>query len=53
MPGTRIEIRDQAEFVARRIDAPTLINFAWHIPAEIERDMRALGYRGVIVPVCA
>ena len=51
VPGTRIEIRDEAEFFADRMDAPVLINFAWHIQAEIERYMRGMGYKGQIVPL--
>jgi SAM-dependent methyltransferase len=51
VPGTRIEIRDEAEFFESRMDAPVLINFAWHIQTEIERYMRGMGYNGQIVPL--
>lgn len=51
VPGTRIEIRDEAEFLRDRLDSPVLVNFAWHIQAEIERYMRAQGYEGEILPV--
>ncbi len=51
VPGTRIEIRDEEEFFRDRMDAPVLVNFAWHIQAEIERYMRARGYQGEILPV--
>jgi SAM-dependent methyltransferase len=51
IPGTRIEIRDEAEFLSARRDAPVLVNLAWHINAEITRYMRGQGYRGEIVPL--
>ncbi|MEM6309324.1 MAG: class I SAM-dependent methyltransferase [Pseudomonadota bacterium] len=51
VPGTDIEIRDEAEFFAERMDAPVLINFAWHIQPEIERYMRAQGYQGQVLPI--
>jgi SAM-dependent methyltransferase len=51
VPGTRIEIRDEAEFFASRIDAPALVNFAWHINVEIVRYMRDHGYSGLVVPL--
>lgn len=51
IPGTRIEIRDEAEFFADRLDAPVLVNLAWHINAEIERYMRSKNYQGEIVPI--
>lgn len=51
VPGTRIEIRDEAEFFANRMDAPVMVNLAWHIHAEIERYMRSKGYGGEIIPV--
>lgn len=51
VPGTRIEIRDEAEFFQDRRSAPVIVNFAWHIQAEIERYLRANGYLGEIVPL--
>ncbi|MEP1649729.1 MAG: class I SAM-dependent methyltransferase [Paracoccaceae bacterium] len=51
VPGTGIEIRDEAEFFAERMDTPILINFAWHIQPEIERYMRAQGYQGQVIPI--
>ena len=51
VPGTRIEIRDEAEFFASRMQAPVLVNFAWHIQPEIERYMRAQGFQGQIIPI--
>lgn len=53
VPGTRIEIRDEIEFLRDRLESPVLVNLAWHIHAEIERYMRSHGYRGEIVPVFA
>ena len=51
VPGTRIEIRDEADFIRDRLESPVLVNFAWHIQTEIERYMRANGYQGEILPV--
>jgi SAM-dependent methyltransferase len=51
VPGTRIEIRSDDEFFADRMNAPVMINFAWHIQPEIERFMRSKGYRGQIIPI--
>ncbi|HYG27098.1 MAG TPA: class I SAM-dependent methyltransferase [Caulobacteraceae bacterium] len=51
VPGSSIEIRDEAEFFASRLQAPVLVNFAWHIHGEIERYMRGKGYAGEIVPL--
>jgi hypothetical protein len=51
VPGTRIEIRDEAEFFANRLGSPVLINLAWHIQAEIERYMRGKGFAGQILPI--
>ncbi|MGC6512567.1 MAG: class I SAM-dependent methyltransferase [Parvibaculales bacterium] len=49
VPGTRIEIRDENEFFEFRMDSPVMINFAWHIHAEIENYMRGRGYQGELV----
>lgn len=51
VPGTRIEIRDEAEFFRDHLDAPVIVNFAWHIQAEIERYMRAQGFAGEVLPL--
>jgi len=51
IPGTRIEIRDEAEFLANRMDSPVLVNFAWHIHHEISRYMKAEGFKGQVLPI--
>jgi SAM-dependent methyltransferase len=51
IPGTRIPILDEAEFFSRKDQYPVLVNFAWHIKAEIHRYMRANGYVGDILEV--
>lgn len=51
IPGTKIEIRDEAEFFTDRLDAPVLINFAWHIQREINRYMQSNGYSGEVRPL--
>jgi SAM-dependent methyltransferase len=50
VPGTRIPIRSDDELFARD-DVSTLLNLAWHIPAEIEKYLRAGGYQGGVVQV--
>jgi len=50
IPGTRIPIRDEAEFFAKP-DVPVLVNLAWHIKNEIHAYMRAKGYKGEIVEI--
>lgn len=50
VPGTRIPILDEASFFSDQ-QAPVLVNFAWHIPREIETYMRSHGYEGRIVPL--
>lgn len=51
IPGTRIEIRDEAEFFASRMSSPVIVNLAWHIRTEIEGYLRGKGYKGEILPV--
>lgn len=50
VPGTRIPIMDEAVFF-QAPPAPVLVNFAWHIKAEIHAYLREHGYRGEIVEV--
>jgi hypothetical protein len=51
IPGTRIEIRDEAELFAEHSSAPVLVNLAWHIQTEIERYVAAHGFAGAVLPV--
>lgn len=51
IPGTKIEIRDEAEFFAKRLNSPVMINLAWHIHSEIERYMRANKYQGEVLRI--
>lgn len=51
IPGTRIEIRDEAEFFSSRMKSPVLVNLAWHIQHEIEGYMRDRGFVGQLVPL--
>ncbi len=51
VPGTRIPIVSDEDFAARpNVDAP-LLNFAWHISAEIHNYMRKSGFTGEIVDI--
>lgn len=52
IPGTRIEIRDEREyFTGPLVKMPVLVNMAWHIHAEIERYVRAHGFKGELIPL--
>ncbi|MEP3427990.1 MAG: class I SAM-dependent methyltransferase [Hyphomicrobiales bacterium] len=51
VPGTRIEIRDETEFLKKRLSSPVLVNFAWHIHDEISAYMQKQGYQGTVIPV--
>jgi SAM-dependent methyltransferase len=51
LPGTRIPIRSDEELFGRVDRIDTILNLAWHIPAEIESYLRDAGYRGRIVPI--
>jgi SAM-dependent methyltransferase len=51
LPGTRIVIRSDEELFGRFDGIDTILNLAWHIPAEIESYLREAGYRGRIVQV--
>jgi SAM-dependent methyltransferase len=51
IPGTRIEIRDEEELFRERLDSPVMVNFAWHIRDEIERYVRAKGFRGELISI--
>lgn len=51
LPGTRIPIRSDDELFGRFDSVDTILNLAWHIPAEIESYLRDAGYRGRLVQV--
>lgn len=51
IPGTKIEIRDEAEFLKGRMSSPVLVNLAWHIQSEIEQYMRLHAYEGAVIPI--
>jgi hypothetical protein len=51
VPGTRIPIRSDEELFDRFESTDTIVNLAWHIPAEIESYLRNAGYRGRIVQI--
>jgi SAM-dependent methyltransferase len=51
LPGTRIAIRSDEELFDRLDSVDTILNLAWHIPAEIESYLRSAGYQGRIVQV--
>jgi SAM-dependent methyltransferase len=51
LPGTRIPIRSDEELFGRFDKTRTLLNLAWHIPAEIDSYLRKAGYKGRIVQI--
>ena len=51
VPGTRIPIRSDEELFGRFDRTDTIVNLAWHIPAEIESYLRNAGYQGRIVQI--
>ena len=51
LPGTRIPIRSDEELFGRLDSIDTILNLAWHIPAEIDSYLRDAGYRGRIVQI--
>ena len=51
VPGTRIPIRSDEELFGRFDSIDTIVNLAWHIPAEIESYLRKAGYQGRIVQI--
>jgi hypothetical protein len=50
VPGTRIPIRSDDDFVPAAGDRP-LLNLAWHISGEITGYMRERGYQGRIIDI--
>jgi hypothetical protein len=51
LPGTRIPIRSDDDFLPSEVGDRPLINLAWHIPREIHSYMRQRGYRGRIIDI--
>lgn len=51
LPGTRIPIRSDDELFTRLPQIKVLLNFAWHIPSEIEAYLRKQGFDGQLVHI--
>jgi hypothetical protein len=49
VPGTRIPIASDADFAMNTVRP--VINMAWHIPIEIERNWRFKGFKGPLIPI--
>ena len=49
VPGTRIPIASDADFAMNPVRP--VINMAWHIPIEIERNWRLKGFKGPLIPI--
>lgn len=53
IPGTRIPIRSDDEFMPALIGKGPILNLAWHISDEIKNYMRQRGYDGSIIDIIA
>lgn len=51
VPGTRIPIRSDEEMFPRLPSTDVLLNFAWHIPQEIEDYLNEGNFRGKLVHI--
>ncbi len=51
LPGTRIPIRSDDELFTCLPQIKVLLNFAWHIPSEIETYLRKQGFDGQLVHI--
>jgi SAM-dependent methyltransferase len=51
LPGTRIPIRSDEEMFPRLAGMAVLLNFAWHIPEEIEDYLNGGNFRGQLVHI--
>jgi hypothetical protein len=51
IPGTRIPIRSDDDFLALEKKPPVILNLAWHISTEIHSYLRKNGYEGEIVDI--
>lgn len=51
LPGTRIPIKSDDELFAMAKKPPVLINFAWHIPTEINAYLKQHGYLGEVIDI--
>lgn len=51
LPGTRIPIVSDDDFLRQPAPPPVLLNLAWHIASEIEQYLNSLGYRGTIAHI--
>jgi SAM-dependent methyltransferase len=51
VPGTRIPIRSDDELLRHVSEINVLLNFAWHIPTEIEDYLRKKGFVGQLVHI--
>jgi hypothetical protein len=51
LPGTRIPIRSDDEFLAKTEKPPVILNLAWHISAEINAYLKKQGYTGVVIDI--
>lgn len=51
LPGTRIPIHSDQEWIGNEDKSAPMLNLAWHIPDEIRRYMREQGYTGAIIDI--
>jgi hypothetical protein len=51
LPGTRIPIHSDQEWIESEDKSAPMLNLAWHIPDEIRSYMREQGYTGEIIDI--
>lgn len=51
LPGTRIPIKSDDDFLAQTSKPPVILNLAWHISEEINNYLRKQGYTGEVVDI--
>ena len=51
LPGTRIPILSDDDFFRKSTEPESILNLAWHIPAEIRGYMAGAGYKGKIIDI--
>jgi hypothetical protein len=51
VPGTKIPILSDDELFRMTNLSEPIINFAWHINAEIEKYLQSNGYKGKIIDI--
>ena len=51
VPGTRIPILPEIDLFETLLEFPLILNLAWHIPNEVELNLRNNGFLGKVINV--